>query len=150
MRTLHSLLLATTLLFPLHAAMAQSSGSSGGSAGGSASGAGATSGAAGPANPGVLRDSLDRSNPNPALNQGGSGTSAAPAMPAPPGTNSGGTAQSSGSSANIGAGVTTGTAGRSAGSPGGVDAQGPNKTGDPIRAEDSTLDKKIKSICRGC
>ena len=49
----------------------------------------------------------------------------------PPGTNSLGTAQSSGS------GVTTGTGGG-----GGVDTT--------VNAENRQLDKRLKSICRGC
>lgn len=60
---------------------------------------------------------------------GGVGNSPAP----PPGTNSLGTAQSSGP----GSGVTTGT-----GSSGAADAT--------VNAENKLLDKKLKSICRGC
>ena len=60
---------------------------------------------------------------------GGVANSPAP----PPGTNSLGTAQSSGP----GAGVTTGTGGGGA-----ADAT--------INAENKQLDKKVKSICRGC
>lgn len=52
---------------------------------------------------------------------------------APPGTNSLGTAQSSGA----GPGVTTGT-----GAGGSPDAA--------VNAENRMLDKKLKSICRGC
>jgi hypothetical protein len=70
-------------------------------------------------------------------------------QPAPsPGTNSLGTAQSSGSSANTAPGVTTG-AGR--GGPAGNDITGPNRSGDAaVDAEDRVVDRKIKSICRGC
>ena len=61
---------------------------------------------------------------------GGVANSPAPA----PGTNSLGTAQSSGASAP---GVTTGTGGGR-----GTDAA--------VNAENRLLDKKLKSICRGC
>ena len=69
--------------------------------------------------------------------------------------NSLGTANSSGSGAsgsgaNTGTGVTTGSA-RSA--PGGVNATGPQTKTDgdaAIEAENRTLDRKIKSICKGC
>lgn len=54
------------------------------------------------------------------------------AIPGPPGTNALGTAQSSGR------GVTTGS------------ASGNASVDDRIRAEDSAIDKKLKSICRGC
>ncbi len=131
-----SLIFASLLLIPLQAAVAQTSG-------GAASTGAAPS--AGRANPGALGESINNSNPNPSLNANPS------VSPSAPGTNSAGTAQSSGSSANTGAGVTTGSApSRTSGSVGGVDAQGPNKTGDPIRAEDANVDKKIKSICKGC
>ncbi|WP_128926520.1 hypothetical protein [Bradyrhizobium guangxiense] len=60
---------------------------------------------------------------------GGVANSPAP----PPGTNSLGTAQSSGP----GSGVTTGT-----GAGGAADAT--------VNAENRMLDKKLKSICRGC
>jgi hypothetical protein len=58
--------------------------------------------------------------------------------PAPvPGTNSLGTAQSTG--ANTAPGVTTGA------------ASGPNPSADAtVNAENQLLDKKMKSICRGC
>ncbi|MDT4741852.1 hypothetical protein [Bradyrhizobium sp. WYCCWR 12699] len=59
------------------------------------------------------------------------GVANAPAPP--PGTNSLGTAQSSGA----GAGVTTGS-----GTGGSADAA--------VNAENRMLDKKLKSICRGC
>ena len=52
-------------------------------------------------------------------------------MPGPPGTNSAGTAQSSGS-------VTTGS------------ASGSTADDAKIRAEDPRIDRKIKSICKGC
>lgn len=63
----------------------------------------------------------------------GTGATGAPnvKMPGPPGVNSAGTAQSSGS-------LTTGAASGS----GAGDAK--------IRAEDPKIDKKIKSICKGC
>lgn len=62
---------------------------------------------------------------------GGVANSPAP----PPGTNSLGTAQSSGP--NAASGVTTGT-----GAGGAADAT--------VNAENRMLDKKLKSICRGC
>jgi hypothetical protein len=173
MRLSRSLIFASLLLVPLHSALAQGgggggAGGSGGSAGGAGGAAGGTSGTAGTtgspaANPGVVGDTLNRSNPNPTLNQTGSGNSTQPAMP---GTNSVGTAQSSGSSAGSGSGssagggstntgntsATTGMAGnRNGGRIDGVVTQGPNKPGDvEIRAENSKVNQKIKSICRGC
>ena len=54
------------------------------------------------------------------------------------GTNTAGTAQSSGGGVNTGSGVTTGS-GRSAKD---VDTE--------ITEENKTVDRKIKSICRGC
>ncbi|MCK1359383.1 hypothetical protein [Bradyrhizobium sp. 199] len=65
----------------------------------------------------------------PARSTGGVANSPAP----PPGTNGLGTAQSSGA----GAGVTAGS-----GTGGGTDAA--------VNAESRMLDKKLKSICRGC
>ena len=63
------------------------------------------------------------------------GVGNAPASP--PGTNSLGTAQSSGS--NRSPGVTTGA------------ASGSNRDADAtVNAENQLLDKKMKSICRGC
>ena len=59
-----------------------------------------------------------------------------------------GTAQSSGAGVNTGSGVTTGS-GRSAGS--GTDITGPQRSGDAaINEENKEVDRKIKSICRGC
>lgn len=63
------------------------------------------------------------------------GVAKAPAPP--PGTNSLGTAQSSG--ANTAPGVTTGAASKS-----NADADA------TVSAENRQLDKKMKSICRGC
>jgi hypothetical protein len=54
------------------------------------------------------------------------------AMPGPPGTNALGTAQSSGR------GATTGS------------ASGSSSVDEQIRAEDPKIDRKLKSICRGC
>lgn len=63
------------------------------------------------------------------------GVANAPAPP--PGTNSLGTAQSSG--ANTAPGVTTGA------------VSGANRDADAkVNAENQLLDKKMKSICRGC
>jgi hypothetical protein len=67
------------------------------------------------------------------------------APPPAPGTNSAGTAQSSGSGAT-GDGVTTGS-GRGAK----TDITGPQRNGDAaIGEENKEVDRKIKSICRGC
>lgn len=65
---------------------------------------------------------------------GTSGGGVANSPASPPGTNSLGTAQSSGGSP----GVTTGT---------GTGAGGADAT---VNAENRLLDKKLKSICRGC
>jgi hypothetical protein len=67
----------------------------------------------------------------------GSSSGVANSQAVAPGTNSLGTAQSSG--ANAAPGVTTGTGGGGGTS---VDAT--------VNAENRVLDKKIKSICRGC
>ena len=117
-------LFAIGLLVPLHA-YAQSS--PGGSAASGTTGVG--SGATARPNPGVLSDSLNSpaaqsTAPNP-------GAASNPSTPNAPGTNSAGTAQASGS-------MTTGS------------AVGSTKEDDRIRAEDPRIDKKIKSICRGC
>jgi hypothetical protein len=70
------------------------------------------------------------------------------ASPRAPGTNSAGTAQSSGAGVNTGSGVTTGS-GSAARS--GTDMTGPRRGGDPaINDENKEVDRKIKSICRGC
>jgi hypothetical protein len=86
----------------------------------------------GPANPGGQN--------NAGQDPSGAGNSAKLASPPPPGTNSAGTAQSSGSGANTGAGVTTGSAG----------AAGRQGTDAAINDENKTIDRKLKSICRGC
>ena len=62
------------------------------------------------------------------------------ASPPAPGTNTAGTARSSG--AGVGSGVTTGS---------GTDMTGPQRSGDAeIAKENKEVDRKIKSICRGC
>ena len=83
-------------------------------------------------------------------------------MPTAPGPNSLGMANSSGSAGNAGTGsggssMTTGRAavnGTGAATGGRIDGtvtQGPAMPGDTaIRAEDQVVDKKIKSICKGC
>jgi len=92
----------------------------------------------------------------------GAGNSAK--SPNAPGTNSAGIANSSGSAgASAGAGgsggaqgsTTVGRAGNSAGTTGGrIDGtvtKGPAMSGDAeIRGEEAKVDKKIKSICKGC
>jgi hypothetical protein len=78
----------------------------------------------------------------------GAANSSRLASPPAPGTNAAGTAQSSGSGVNTGGGVTTGS-GRGAGS--GTSTTGPQKSGDAeINEENKEVDRKIKSICRGC
>lgn len=99
---------------------AQATGGSAGSTGGSMGSTGATAGSTG-GSAGSTGGSRRSS--------GGVANSLAP----PPGTNSLGTAQSSGP----GPGVTTGSDGGGA-----VDAT--------VNAENRMLDKKLKSICRGC
>ena len=73
------------------------------------------------------------------------GSNSAPA----PGTNSAdNTAQSSGAGVNSGSGVTTGSAG-SLGT--GTAATRPQESTDAaINAENKTIDRKLKGICRGC
>jgi hypothetical protein len=89
-----------------------------------------------------------------------SGAGNASKVPTAPGTNSLGTANSTGgssSSSSTGTGSqTTGSAlnrpgGQSGGRIDGTVTQGPEMPGDAaIRAEDQVVDKKIKSICKGC
>jgi hypothetical protein len=84
----------------------------------------------GPANAGGLNNSGN--------DPSGAGNSAKLASPPPPGTNSAGTANSSGSPATTGSSATTGSA-RS------------NTSNDAaIDAENKEVDRKLKSICRGC
>jgi hypothetical protein len=93
----------------------------------------------GPANAGGLNNSGN--------DPSGAGNSAKVVSP-PPGTNSAGTANSSGSSATTGSSMTTGSA-RAA--PGGTAATGPSQSGDvAVDAENKVIDRKLKSICRGC
>jgi len=66
----------------------------------------------------------------------GAGNSTRLSTPPAPGTNSAGTAQSSGSSLNTEPGMTTGS--------------GPQSTDAAIAEENRTIDRKLKSICRGC
>jgi len=74
-------------------------------------------------------------------------TSAALAQTNSPGTNSAGTAQSSGRASNRGDGMTTGAAGLGSGRA----ATAPTtNTDDAVNAENRLLDRKLKSICRGC
>lgn len=139
MRMSRSVIFMSLVLLPLQA-MAQGTG---GSAGGSAGAGGSTA-----ASPGALNGSLSNPNPGSQTRPNNLNASGKPTLPDPPGTNSVGTAQSSGSSAGRGSDVTTGSAGNRRG---GIDAQGPNRPGDAkIRAEDPKVDKKIKSICKGC
>jgi hypothetical protein len=94
----------------------------------------------GPANAGGLNNSGN--------DPSGAGNSAKVVSPPPPGTNSAGTANSSGSSATTGSSMTTGSA-RAA--PGGTAATGPSQSGDvAVDAENKAIDRKLKSICRGC
>jgi len=73
-------------------------------------------------------------------------TSAALAQTNSPGTNSAGTAQSSGR-ANRADGMTTGSAGLGSGRAATAPA---TNTDDAVNAENRLLDRKLKSICRGC
>jgi hypothetical protein len=90
----------------------------------------------GPANAGGLNNSVN--------DPSGTGNSGKVVSEPPPGTNSLGTANTSGSS------VTTGSAGsRAAG--GGTAATGPQTKGDiAIEEENKVIDRKLRSICRGC
>ena len=148
-------LAALTLLVVPAASFGQSSGgSAGGSSAGSTSGSAAGSPSAGsagagsqgisgvppgPAAPGGLRNSSE--------DPSGAGNASRQASPQTPGTNSSGTAQSAGSGVNTGNGVTTGSA-RSGSR---TDITGPQRSGDAaIGEENKEVDRKIKSICRGC
>jgi hypothetical protein len=112
-------------------------------AGSAGAGTAAVSGVpSGPANSGGLNNSGN--------DPSGAGNSAKVALPPSPGTNSAGTANSTGSSVNTGSSMTTGSAGSRAGV-GGTAATGPRTSGDAaIDAEDKAIDRKLKSICRGC
>jgi spermidine synthase len=160
------------LLLAPAGAMAQSSGggggggSAGGGAGGASAGAGSAvgspnAGAAGAGTAGVSGVPSGPANVGGLNNSGNDPSGAGNSAKAPTaGTNSLGTANSSGSTGNGGTGsgnsTTTGTAGnRAGGATGGrIDGtvtQGPQMQGDAaIRAEDQVVDKKIKSICKGC
>jgi hypothetical protein len=94
----------------------------------------------GPANAGGLNNSGN--------DPSGAGNSGKVVSQPPPGTNSAGTANSSGTSATGGSSMTTGSA---AAAPGGTAATGPQAPGDvAIDQEDKAIDRKLKSICRGC
>jgi hypothetical protein len=148
---------AITILISPAISFAQSTGGSAGgsSAGSSSSGSAAGSPSAGSA--GAGSQGVTGVPPGPAapggLNNAGEDPSGAAnasrrASPTTPGTNAAGTAQSSGSGVNTGSGVTTGS-GRSAGS--GTGMTGPQRSGDAaINEENKEVDRKIKSICRGC
>ena len=142
------------LIFPV-ASLAQSSGgSSGGSSSGSSSGSAAGSPSAGAA--GAGSQGTSGVPPGPAapggLNNAGEDPSGAAnsvrrASPPAPGTNTAGTAQSSGGGVNTGSGVTTGSARSGSGST----VTGPQTSGDvAVDKENKEVDRKIKSICRGC
>ena len=135
----------TILVFPVDCFAQRSCGSAGGSCAGISSGIAAGSPSAGSA--GAGSQGISGVPPGPAapggLNNAGEDPSGAAnasrrASPPAPGTNTAGTAQSSGGGANTGSGVTTGS-GRSAKD---VDTE--------ITEENKTVDRKIKSICRGC
>jgi hypothetical protein len=92
----------------------------------------------GPANAGGLNNSGN--------DPSGAGNSAKVASP--PGTNSAGTANSSGRPGTVGSSTTTGSA-RS--DTGGASATDPLTSDDAaLNAEDKAIDRKLKSICRGC
>jgi len=65
----------------------------------------------------------------------------------PSGTNSAGTAQSSGSAPNREPGVTTGSARLGSGRAATEPTTSPDAA---INAENNTIDRKLKGICRGC
>jgi hypothetical protein len=95
----------------------------------------------GPANAGGLNNSGN--------DPSGAGNSAK--VPTAPGTNNLGTANSSGSAGSAGSGRSTTTGTATGGRIDGTVTQGPAMPGDAeIRAEDPVVDKKIKSICKGC
>src|SRR5438477_11291127 len=80
---------------------------------------------------------------SPDAGSAGVGNSSKQTLP-PPGTNSAGTAQSSGSGLNTAPGVTTGTAGT------GTMSTSSQSTDAAIAEENRTVDRRLKSICRGC
>jgi len=134
---------ATMFVISPVASFAQSSGGSAGGSAGSSSGSAAGSPSAGAA--GAGSQGVSGTPPGPAAPGGlnnvgedpsGQANSVRRASPLAPGTNTAGTAQSSGS------GITTGSA-RSPGS---------GTSGDDveINKENKEVDRKIKSICRGC
>ena len=107
----------------------------------------------GPGNPGSLNNSVN--------DPSGAGNANKVPSATTPGTNSLGTANSAGSNSGAGGSVssgsqTTGSAlnrpsGQSGGRIDGTMSRGPDLPGDEeIRAEDRRVDKKIKSICKGC
>jgi hypothetical protein len=124
MRMLRSIVFAGVLLLPLQAVAQGAGGSTGGSAG--------STGASPSASPGAVSGSLSNPNPGSQISPNNLNSAGQPTLPNPPGTNSAGTAQSSGR------GVTTGA------------ASGSSAEDAKIRAEDPKIDKKIKSICKGC
>jgi hypothetical protein len=65
----------------------------------------------------------------------------------PPGTNSAGTAESSGSALNRDSGMTTGASGMGSGRAATPPTTSPDTA---IKDENATIDRKLKSICRGC
>lgn len=79
-------------------------------------------------------------------NVGPTGTrnSSKQALPPAPGTNSAGTALSSGAGVNTAPGVTTGAAGT------GTMSTTSQSSDAAINEENKTIDRKLKSICRGC
>lgn len=137
---------ALTILITPGASFAQSSGgSAGGSSAGSSSGSAAVSpsmSAAGAGSQGISGTPPGPVAPGGANNAGkdpsGQADSVRRASPPAPGTNTAGTAQPSGGGVNIGSGVTIGSA-------------SPQATGDvEVNKENKEVDRKIKSICRGC
>ena len=130
-------------------------GAGGGSAGGGSAGTsgagsavGSPSGSTGAGTSGVTTAPSNPANTgginNSANNPGTPDNSGTVASEPPPGTNSLGTANASGSS------VTTGSA-RNRAQRGGTAATGPQRESDiAIDGENKEIDRKIKSICRGC
>jgi hypothetical protein len=169
--SLCKLVLVAALLSPMSALAQGGGGAGGGSAGGASSSgaaAGAASSPAGAHGVGSAGASSALGAPEPAnvgginnsSNTGGAGNAAKAVNT--PGTNSAGTANSSGSTSSGGApkgSTTVGTSGNPAGGATGGRIDGTVTQGQPMQgddairmesSQDSKVDKKIKSICKGC
>jgi hypothetical protein len=136
-----SIVAIALLIGPIHSFAQSGSAAGSPSAGSAGAGTAGVSGVpSGPANAGGLNNSGN--------DPSGAGNSAKVAAPPAPGTNSAGTANSSGSPATTGSSMTTGSARPAAG---GTSATDPSVNSDvAIDAEGKAIDRKLKSICRGC